>query len=213
MGASFRPKACRKAVRRALKADQLVLAAALLSAGLMQAPTQGRLLRQAALLARRRRNQLVVLGLTRPAQGWVLLALRRRPGDAPLLRTARDLWRASGDRWRALAFSARLRRLPAADAHDASQEVELLVLAGRTRQARWRVGGALRRYPRDKESCAWPATCAASRGSGRPPGAIRGRWCGGIPAVGEAMRAVLRICSPSSGRWRPGPGCSGPAGA
>lgn len=151
MGASFRPKACRKAVRRALKADQLVLAAALLSAGLMKAPTQGRLLRQAALLVRRRRNQLVALGLTRPAQGWVLLALRRRPGDAPLLRTARDLWRASGDRWGALAFSARLRRLPEADAQDSCREVELLLLAGRTRQARWRVGGALRRYPRDKE--------------------------------------------------------------
>lgn len=185
MSTLLRRKLCRKAVRRALKADQLVSAAALLSAGLMQAPHQGRLLRQAVLLARRRRNQLVALGLTRPAQGWLLLALRRHPRDPQLLRTARDLWRAAGHPLGALAFTARLGRLPEAGVHDARQEVELLLLVGRFRQARWRVGAALRRYPRDKELlCLASDVCR-----------LQGQW----QASWRHARALVR-CHPRS--WR-----------
>ena len=140
-----------KALRQQTKAGCVEAAADILNEALERFPGNRRLLRRAAGLARRQRGSLLAMGRGPDAQRWLQLALQRMPADPPLLRTARDLWRRLGDPPAALGFASRLAGGPCPTAHDACQQVELLILAGRLRQSQRCLGAALRRFPRDKE--------------------------------------------------------------
>ncbi|MBM5798473.1 MAG: hypothetical protein FJ060_10010, partial [Cyanobacteria bacterium K_Offshore_0m_m2_072] len=96
-GKGLKAKALRRSVQRQIKAGDVEVAAAGLTAALDRYPRNGRLLHLAEELVRRRRGPLVALGRGEQAQAWLEQALRCRPADPALLRAARDLWRAMGD--------------------------------------------------------------------------------------------------------------------
>jgi len=166
-GKGLKAKALRRSVQRQIKAGDVEVAAAGLTAALDRYPRNGRLLHLAGELVRRRRGPLVALGRGQQAQAWLEQALRCRPADPALLRAARDLWRAMGDGEAALRFGQRLARCGPLTAHDLCQQVELWLLAGKPRRAQWCMAGALRRFPADKEVLTLASDVCRLRGQRR----------------------------------------------